>query len=197
MQVEQIDLVHIHSLRDQEDLERIEAKGGVLDQLQRLRDQKLMRFIGITSHSDPYVLKTALQRHDFDCTQMALNAACVGMKSLQGGDMVPNEAMETSFESLALPVAIAKGMGVIAMKVFAGDGLSGKAAPEKLLYYSLSLPVATAVIGMPKLEQIDDNVRLAKAFKPLPRFEMNRMSGMLAEKHKAILDRFFSQHIDS
>jgi predicted aldo/keto reductase-like oxidoreductase len=197
LQVEQIDLVHIHSLRDQEDLARIEAKGGVFDQLQRLRDQKLVRFIGITSHSDPDVLKSALQRHDFDCTQMALNAARTGMKSVEGGGMVSNEPMQTSFESLALPVALEKGMGVIAMKVFAGDGLAGKAAPEKLLYYSLSLPVAAAVVGMPILEQIDDSARLAKAFKPLPQSEMNRMSEMLAQKHKATLDRYFSQHIDT
>ena len=57
--------------------------------LRKLRDQKVTRFIGITSHTDPEVLKTALERHDFDCTQMALNAALVGMKSSPKG-MIPN-----------------------------------------------------------------------------------------------------------
>ena len=47
--------------------------------IRKMKDQKVTRFIGITSHTDPAVLKTALERHDFDCTQMALNAAKAGM----------------------------------------------------------------------------------------------------------------------
>jgi hypothetical protein len=98
------------------------------------------RFIGITCHRDPFVLKTALERHDFDCTQMALNAALVGIKPGSRG-MVINPAMKPSSQTVALPVATRKNLGVIAMKALAADGLVGQAAPEKLLYYSLSLPV--------------------------------------------------------
>lgn len=195
LQLEQVDLIHIHSLTTEEDLARIEAKGGVLEQLLKLRDRGLTRFIGITSHTDPYVLKTALERHDFDCTQMALNGALVGMKSGAGG-MVPNEAMRPSFETVALPVAVRKRMGVLAMKVFAQDALLPQTTPEKLLYYSLSLPVAAAVVGMPQLGHIEENVRLAKAFRPLPKSEMERISATLSMKHKAKLDLFFSTHLD-
>ena len=77
-----------------------------------------------------------------------------------------NEAIKTSFETLALPVANRKHMGVIAMKVMAQDALIGPAEPAKLMYYSLSLPVTAVVIGMPKFEHIEENCRLAKAFKP-------------------------------
>jgi predicted aldo/keto reductase-like oxidoreductase len=196
LQMDQVDLIHIHSLTSEDDLARIEAKGGVLEQVMKLRDQKLTRFIGITSHTDPTVLKTALERHDFDCTQMALNGALLGMKSGKGG-MVPNEAMKTSFETVALPVANRKKMGVIAMKVFAQDALTSDTSVEKLLYYSLSLPVTTAVVGMPKIEQIDKNVQLAKAFRPLPKSEMQDLSRRLSEKNKAALDRFFSTHVDA
>ena len=196
LQLDQVDLIHIHSLTSEDDLARIEAKGGVLEQLMKLKDQKLTRFIGITSHTDPTVLKTALERHDFDCTQMALNGALVGMKSGKSG-MVPNDAMKTSFETVALPVANRKKMGVLAMKVFAQDALTGDAAVEKLLYYSLSLPVTAAVVGMPKVEQIEKNVQLAKAFRPLPKSEMQDLSHRLSDKNKAALDRFFSIHIDA
>lgn len=196
LQVDQIDLVHIHSLGDPEDLKRIEAKGGVLEELQKLREQKMTRFIGITSHADPEVLRTALERHDFDCTQMALNAALIGMKSGTRG-MVPNEALKTSFEALALPVAVRKKMGIIAMKVFAQEALNGQAAPEKLIYYALSLPVTAAVVGMPKLDHIEENVRLVKNFKPLPKSEMKQLSSVLASKNKMAIDLFFANHIDS
>jgi hypothetical protein len=196
LQVEQIDLIHIHSLTTEDDLARIEAKGGVLDRLMKLKDQKLTRFVGITSHTDPTVLKTALERHDFDCTQRALNGAMVGMKSGRGG-MVPNEDMKTSFQTVALPVAHRKKMGVLAMKVFAQEALNKEASPEKLLYYSLSLPVTAAVVGMPKIEHIERNVQLAKAFKPLSKSEMEEISGRLSERNKTALDLFFSTHVDA
>lgn len=196
LQVDQVDLIHIHSLTDEDDLAGITAKGGVLEQLMKMRDEKLTRFIGITSHSDPTVLRTALEQHDFDCTQMALNGALTGMKNGQSG-MVPNPAMTTSFETVALPVAKRKNLGIIAMKVFAQDALLRHSGPEKLLRYSLSLPVATAVVGMPKLQYISENVQVAKNFQPLSRSEMLDMSHSLSTVAKAELDLFFSNHVDA
>jgi uncharacterized protein len=196
LQVDQVDLIHIHSLTGEDDLARIETKGGVLEQLMKMRDEKLMRFVGITSHTDPTVLRMALERHEFDCTQMALNGALTGMKSGKGG-MVPNVDITTSFETTALPVAQRKNLGVIAMKVFAQDALLQHTEPEKLLRYSLSLPVATAVVGMPKLEHITQNIQFAKNFQPLSRTEMDQMSRSLAVTTKAQLDHFFSTHIDA
>ncbi len=196
LRVDQVDLLHIHALTTAEDLAGIEAKGGVLEQVQKLRDQKLTRFISVSSHADPVVLKTAIERHDFDCVQMALNAGQVAMTNGRGG-MVPNTELKTSFETEALPVALRKKMGVLAIKIYAQEHLLGHAAPEKLLYYTLTLPVTAAVIGMPKLEHIDDNVRMAKAFRPLPATEMRRLAGVLSQKNKLALDRFFRDHVDA
>jgi len=196
LQVDQIDLIHVHSLTDEADLAAVEAKGGVLETLLKLRDQKVTRFIGITSHTNPVVLAQALERHDFDCTQMALNAAMVGMKNGADG-MVINEAMKPSFQTIALPVANRKKMGVIAMKVFAQEGLLGQAPLEKLMYYSLSLPVTLVTLGMPKPEYIDHNVELAKAFKPLSKGEMQDLSARLSGKNKAAFDQFLSTHVDA
>jgi uncharacterized protein len=196
LSVDRIDLVHIHSLSTAEDLALIESRGGVLEQLMKLRDQKMVRFIGITSHSDPVVLKTALERHPFDCTQMALNGALLGMTNGPGGGLTPNALSNPSFQAVALPVANRKNIGVIAMKIFAQDALTGQATAEKLLYYCLSLPVAAAVVGMPKLEHIEENVRLAKAFRPLPAAEMQRLSQTLSARNKASLDLYFRSHVD-
>lgn len=195
LQTDHIDLIHVHSLTGADDLAAIEARDGVLNVLYKLRDQKAIRAVGITSHTDPAVLKTALERHDFDCTQMALNAARAGMTSGSGG--MHMNPMHDSFEQLALPVARRKNMGVIAMKVFAQEHLTGKATPEQLIRYSLSLPVSAAVVGMPKLEFIDHNIAIAKAFQPLPRPEMERLSTELSTKYKAALDRYFCSHVDA
>ncbi len=191
LQTDHVDLLHIHSLTDENDLAAIEAPDGVLKVLLKMRDEKVARNIGITCHSFPNVLATALERHDFDCTQMALNAGLVGMA--KGPTPLERPA---SFETLALPVARKKKMGVIAMKVFAQEYLVGKATPEQLIRYPLSLDgVTAAVVGMPKLEYIDQNIRIAKAFKPLSDTEKRDLSGKLSV-HKEAMDRYFCHHID-
>lgn len=194
LKTDHVDLLHIHSLLGAEDLANIEKKGNVLDVVHKMRDQKVARFIGITSHTDPAVLKTALERHDFDCTQMALNAARAGMAK---GISAYGEKHDGSFETLALPVANRKKMGVIAMKIFAQEQLNGKAPVDKLIQYSLSLPVTVAVLGMPKLDYVTENISVAKAFKPMAREEMNSLSTELATAHKASIDRFFADHVDA
>src|SRR3954452_10993495 len=100
LQTDHVDLVHIHSLGHADDLEKIEAPNGALKGLLEAREQKLTRFIGMTSHTNGEVMATAIQRHDLDCVQMALNASRNGR-----------------FEELALPASKAKNLGVIAMKV--------------------------------------------------------------------------------
>ena len=94
-------------------------------------------------------------------------------------------------------MAVRKKMGILAIKSFAQDNLIGQSSPEKLLYYTLSLPVTAAVVGMPKLEHVQDNVRLAKAFAPLPPSEMKLLAATLSQKNKQALDLFFRNHVDA
>jgi hypothetical protein len=190
LQTDHVDLLHIHGLGDENDLAAVEAKDGFLNVMLKLRDQKVARFIGVSCHDDPVVLKTALERHDFDCTQMALNAALVGAgrKNLTRADC---------FETIALPVARRKKLGIIAMKVFAQEKILGRAPVDTLLRYSMSLPVSAVVVGMPKLEHIDHNVEVAKTFRPLPESEMRRLSEAISATDKAALDRFFRDHVDA
>ena len=195
LQVDRVDLIHIHSLEDEQDLARIEAKGGVLENLLKAREQKLTRFIGITSHDAPAAMKLALERHDFDCCQLALNAAMADMI----GTTKPVTAGDRSFESLVLPVAQRKNMGVIAMKVFARDALAGQpeATARNLLYYALSLPVATAVVGMPTVAHLEENLRLVKAFQTLTRLEMQQLATALSTRNKSALVEFLRRHVDA
>jgi len=180
LQTDRVDLLHIHSLGNEADLAKIEAPDGVLKALYELREQRAARFIGMTSHTDGAVMAKAIERHDLDCVQMAMNPA-----------------RANRFEELALPAANRKNLGVILMKVTAQEKLLGadKAEAASLLRYAWSLPVSTVVCGMPKPEFVEANVASARAFAPMPPAEMDRLRERLAGQ-KVALESFFADHHD-
>ena len=196
LQTDHLDVLHIHALKNAEDLATIEKKGGVLEALYEAREQKLTRAIGITCHADPAALQAALERHDFDCTQMALNAGLASMADVPGG-MKARPAGEHCFEQMALPVATRKRMGVIGMKIFGQEQLLKAAPAEKLLAYTLSLPVSLASVGMPQLEHIERNAAQARAFTPMSDADRRRLVNSIAEEKTLSMIRFFRNHQDA
>ena len=182
LQTDHVDLVHIHSLGHDDDLAKIEAPDGALKGLMEAREQKMARFAGMTSHTDGTVMAKAIERHDLDCVQMALNASRNGR-----------------FEELALPAAHAKELGIIAMKVtgqefLVGDG-SLKADMRALLRYSMSLPVTTAVVGMPRPEMLQNNVDMARSFSPMKDEEKERLRQQLGPAREG-LEKKLVGHLD-
>ncbi|HSD65793.1 MAG TPA: aldo/keto reductase [Vicinamibacteria bacterium] len=181
LQTDHLDLLHLHSLGDEADLAKIEAPDGAIKALYELREQKVTRFIGMTSHTDGAVMAKAIERNDLDCVQMAMNPA-----------------RAARFEELALPAANRKNLGVILMKVTGQDKLlaDGGADAASLLRYAWSLPISAAVCGMPKLEFLEANVAAARAHSsPLPPAEMDRLRKQLAGR-QIVLERFFAHHHD-
>jgi uncharacterized protein len=196
LRTDHLDVLHIHELKSAQDLAAIEARGGVLEALHEAREQKITRAIGITCHADPAALRTALERHDFDCTQMALNAGLAKMAPAPGG-MKATPAGAESFERQALPVATRKHMGVIAMKVFGQEQLLGAAPAEKLLTYSLSLPVSLASVGMPRLEMIDKNAALARDFSAMSARQRRKLVDSIELSKKVAMVDFLADHADA
>jgi predicted aldo/keto reductase-like oxidoreductase len=195
LKTDHLEVVHIHELKDLDDLKEIEAQHGVLAALRAARDQKIVRAMGISCHAHPVALKTALERHDFDCTQMALNAAMARMASAPGG-MKATPMPTGGFEELALPVAVRKGIGIIAMKVFGQDQLLGAAPIEKMLTYALSLPVSLASVGMPKREFIERNAELARRFTPMTAPEKQQLRDSITHTRKVAMRNFLQDHLD-
>jgi predicted aldo/keto reductase-like oxidoreductase len=181
LQTDHIDLVHLHSLGDAADLAKIEASDGAIRALYELREQRVARFIGMTSHTNGAVMAQAIEHNDLDCVQLAMNPA-----------------RAARFEELALPAANSKNLGVILMKVTGQDRLmlDGGADAASLLRYAWSLPVSTVVCGMPKLEFLHANVASARAYAaPLPPAEMERLRQLLAGR-RVVLEDFFAHHHD-
>jgi hypothetical protein len=182
LQTDHVDLVHIHSLRRADDLKRIEAPDGALKGLLEAKEQKMARFIGMSSHTEGAVLAQAIERHPLDCTQMALNPTGMGV-----------------FEKTALVAANKKGLGVIAMKVYGQEFLigteGGRTDAATLLHFAMSLPVAAAVAGMPRVEMLERNVELACNFTPLSPEKMNQLRRDMSVLHDDMQHRLVG-HID-
>lgn len=186
LKTDQVDLLHIHSLERAEDLAEIEKPTGVLKALYRAKEEKMTRFIGMTSHTDAETMRIAIERHDLDCVQMALNAAT-------------RTGFATGFENITLPAAREKNLGILAMKITGQEQLigqgHGKTDMRSLLYYSMSLPVASCVVGMPKPEFVKENLQLARDFSPLQEEEKKNIRNAVAPS-AAAFNHFLQNHID-
>jgi len=158
LQTDHVDLVQVHAVNAMADLEAALAPDGALSALEQARRQGMTRFVGITGHARPAVLAQAVERYDFDTVLVALGAI---------------DRLVTGPESVLLPVAQSKNMGVVAMKVYGHGEMKQR---ELALRYSLGLPgVSLAILGMDDETQIDENVRLAQHITPLSQAELETL----------------------
>ncbi len=181
LQTDHVDLWQLHDVGTMTDVNEIFAKGGAMEALLEARDQKIVRYLGVTGHYRPDALIEAIHRYSFDTVLMAVNAA---------------DPHHFSFSEQLLPLAVEKQMGIIGMKVPArGRILSTWTPPpveqqkhswegmvlaptagtlnmRQAMYYSLSLPVSTVIIGCDTIAQLEENVQLAREFTPLSQQQM-------------------------
>ena len=181
LNTDHLDLWQLHNITRMNQLDQIFGKDGAIEALQQAREQKMVRFLGITGHADPDVLIEGIKRFPFDTILMALNAA---------------DKHHLSFIEKLLPLAVEKKMGIIGMKIPArGRILSswtppppetqrewergarpGTLAMREALYYVLSLPVSTVIIGCDTVAQLQENVELARRFTPLTETQMAELT---------------------
>ncbi|WP_321477246.1 aldo/keto reductase [uncultured Paludibaculum sp.] len=164
-----------------------------------------VRHIGLTGHQSSPVLMSAIRRDNqniFDTLLVALNA---------------NDKLCSSHQNNVLPLAVARGLGVIAMKVFADGAYYGKqprfsrtpddvilsvgkqeaTAYSDLVRYTVSLPgVSCAIIGTghidrekPESCQMTANLAAALADMPSP-LERERIEKDSAARHGAATNYF-------
>lgn len=166
LQTDRIDCWQLHTVRSKEEEEKIFGPNGALKALQKAREEKTVRFLGITGHKQPFILKRSIERFPFDTILMALNP---------GDKSMPDNENDASFINNLLPLAVEKKMGIIGMKVAAGGAMfkeGGFGSMPQSLNYVLSLPISTVVVGISNLEELAENIRLAREFKPLSSQEM-------------------------
>jgi predicted aldo/keto reductase-like oxidoreductase len=164
-----LDLLHFHDLRRKEEVDKLLAPDGALKVYRQWKEQGVIRAIGVTGHANADVLLDAIQRIEPDCVMCPQNPAHSGQYG--GSDF-----------ARVIPVALQRGMGMLAMKTTAQNALIGKAGvtAEQLVRYTLNLPITTAVIGMPNLEVLESCAAIARTLDPMPEEERKSLEGRLA-----------------
>ena len=162
LQTDVIDLWQIHNIKPgmEEDIDYIFSEAGCMKALLKAKEEGVVRFLGITGHADPDPMKELVDRYDFDAVLMALNAA----------DKHHNPYIEK-----LLPSAVEKNMGIIGMKIPARDRIfsnGGIISMKEAMSYTLSLPVSTIIVGIDKIAELEENIRIAQEFEPLTADEM-------------------------
>ena len=162
LQTEKIDLWQIHNYggRANEDIELVFSEEGCMKALLKAKDEGVVRFLGFTGHQDPDPMKELLDRYPFDAVLMALNAA---------------DKHYNPFIEKLLPSAVEKNMGIIGMKIPARDRIfshGGIITMKEAMSYTMTLPVSTIIVGIDKIAELEENVRIASEFEPLTAEEM-------------------------
>ena len=196
LNTDHVDLWQLHDVGLPEDVNAIFAKGGAMEALIEMHDQKVVRFLGVTGHYRPEALIDAVNRHPFDTILMALNAADTHIHS---------------FTDQLLPLVVEKQMGIIGMKVPARGRLLSTWTPPSLeqqqhswegsaiatrsgvmnmreaMRFTLSHPVSTVIIGCDNIAQLEENVQIAREFTPLSQTQMASLNDLAAPVAKQSL----------
>ena len=164
MHTEHLDLWQVHDMRTEDEIRKVFGPGGAIEAFVQAREKGLTRFIGVTGHHDPLILRKCIELVDFDTVLMPVN---------------PAEMHYKSFIEKVLPVAEKKKMGIIGMKVYF-RGFAAKIpwyeTMEPFLHFALSHPVTTTVIGCDTIQQLEENVKFASRFRPMPKEKMEQLS---------------------
>jgi uncharacterized protein len=181
LNTDHIDLWQLHDIGLPEDVTAVFAKGGAMDALLEMKEQKVVRYLGVTGHYRPEALIDTLNRYPFDTILLALNAADTHIHS---------------FTEHLLPLAVEKQMGIIGMKVPARGRLlsswtpppierqqhswegsaiatrSGVMTMRDAMHFTLTHPVSTVIVGCDSIAQLEENVQIARDFTPLSHSQM-------------------------
>ncbi len=196
LNTDHVDLWQLHDVGLPQDVNAIFAKGGAMEALIEMHDQKVVRFLGVTGHYRPEALIDAVNRYSFDTILMAMNAADTHIHS---------------FTDQLLPLVVEKQMGIIGMKVPARGRLLSTWTPPSLeqqqqswegsaiatrsgvmnmreaMRFTLSHPVSTVIIGCDNIPQLEENVQIAREFTPLSQTQMVSLNDLAAPVAKQSL----------
>lgn len=155
LRTDRIDLWQFHEIIYDNDPDWVFDKGGLKAAIEARKAGKV-RYIGFTGHKDPRIHLAMLGKaFEWDTCQFPVNVLDLHYRS---------------FQKQVLPVCLKNKVGVIGMKGFGGgNGVAGQAGltADEAYRYALSQPIASQVVGMTTMEQLQQNIALARGFKAM------------------------------
>ncbi len=151
LQTDHVDVLFLHGVQTPQEVDQIFAAGGAAEAAVAARAAGKVRFIGITAHGRPDGLLAALPRFPFEVMMTGFNYL--------------DKFNYPSVEAELLPRYLAAGVGVLAMKSLADGYLYRSLGPG--LRYTLSLPVASVVMGINTPEMLEADLAAVEAFTPM------------------------------
>ena len=179
--VDRVDLAYTHSIGHAlYDFDQLVGDRGPMAALERAKRDGLTRFVGITGHNRPEKFARVIARRRIDVMMNAVNVV---------------DRHTYAFEDVVWPTARKQGVGLVAMKVYAG-GIKTCRMPADLrqasFRFAQSVPgVALTVIGMGTRKELEQNVEWARNFKPMTEREANDL-----KKQTVALAREWGTHLD-
>ncbi len=171
LQTDVIDVWQFHEINYDNDPEWVCRADGALEAALAARQAGKIRFIGFTGHKSPHILNDMLAQHfDWDTCQLPVNVM---------------DAHYRSFQHETLPELSRRDIGVIGMKSLGGSGQLITAAgltAEQCRRYALSLPISTLVCGMESLENLQQDVAIARNFTPMSEAEMKALQDAVVDQ---------------
>jgi len=157
LRTDHLDLWQIHGMGFENDPALFIRKNGAAEALEQAKKEGKVRFVGFTGHKDPSVhLKMLATGFPFDSVQIPLN---------------PFDSHFHSFEQQVLPELNRRGIAALGMKPICGHGdpvQKGVLTGEEALRYAMSLPVTTTITGIDKAEALQQALKVAQGFAPMP-----------------------------
>jgi aryl-alcohol dehydrogenase-like predicted oxidoreductase len=166
LRTDRLDVWQVHNLKSKDEVRQIFGKWGAMKALLRMQDEGVVDHLGITGHENPDVLLEAMRRHDFDTVLCPVNPA--------------EKHVKPSFVSKLLPRAKRKRMGAIGMKVFSQGHIfdeDGILDPAEPLEHAMSQDVATVIVGIENMAELEQCVAIAKGFRRMTRKRQREVEG--------------------
>ncbi len=177
LDVECIDFYHFHSLLE-ERLKNIVLKYDLLREVQKAKDEGLIKYASFSFHDKPEVMKRIIDVGIFDSVLCQYNL------------------LDKSNEE-AMAYAKKKGLGVAVMGPVGGGRLASsgilegilagsvKSTPELALRFVLANEnVSVALSGMENIKMVEENVRVASLSTPLGNEELQTIEAFIKERRK-------------
>jgi aryl-alcohol dehydrogenase-like predicted oxidoreductase len=163
MEIDHLDLWQIHDVRTQEDITRIEDRGGALEAFSEAKETGQARFIGVTGHYSPRILEYAVKNWPVDAVLMPVN---------------PVEAIIGGFLDSVLKAAEDRGLAIIGMKVLGSSHYIFRDAgitPKLLIRFALSQEITTAIVGCSSPQEVQDLAEAGRDFQPMSQEDQRQL----------------------